>query len=341
MAIIFTGQVFAYDCDSTKVSTQVYNGSGALTSGSNGYTTPEGSTVYDVATLWDTTSGNRYDNNNDRYSGKVDFRFFDNLTCTGDGTDVGTVTVTDGTATSGTEGSLVPGDYAFEAAYSGDGWSYNVDGGFQFTYNGNGNWNWDPNSDKYYHGSKGTCEPFKVAPAVTTTAIDAGTSTTWSNPETAGASVYDTATVGPAGDDGPIDGTVAYSFYDSADCSGTAIGAGGGAVTDGTGANSDTEGPLAAGTYSFEATFTPAEDSPYIGATGVCEDPDTGLVVTTAPTPVPTATPTGSVLAASTPSTGAGASGTTLGVLGIALLLFGSFAFVFARRSRKTHIQNI
>jgi len=91
---------------------------------------------------------------------------------------------------------------------------------------------------------------------VSTTVFDAASSSAWAGNEVYLASAYDTAVVTPDVAP-PAGGTVAYSFFTTSDCTGTATSAG--IVTlnsDGTVPQSETEGPLNAGTYSFDATYT-------------------------------------------------------------------------------------
>ena len=94
---------------------------------------------------------------------------------------------------------------------------------------------------------------------VSTTVFDAASNAAWTNTEVFQASAYDTAVVTPDVAP-PAAGTVAYSFYTTNDCTGTASSAG--TVTlDGTGTvpQSNPEGPLNAGNYSFDAIFTSSD----------------------------------------------------------------------------------
>ena len=101
----------------------------------------------------------------------------------------------------------------------------------------------------------GGAEP---AGALTTTVdgavLDAATSSPWAGTETVGASAYDTASVVNQGM--TPTGSLTYSLFQGAGCSGSAQGAD--TVTlnpDGSVPPSDPEGPLGAGTYSFEANY--------------------------------------------------------------------------------------
>ncbi len=195
-------------------------------------------------------------------TGTVTYTFFANGTCTGSGSPAGTVTVDgDGPVPqSDTEGPLAAGAYSFNAIYGGDGTNDPS----------------DPNA----------CEPFTVAPGPSSTGstvVDAGNSATWTNSEVTGASAYDTSTVSGVGAFTPS-GTVTYTLFPNNSCSvgtgtpaGTVTIAGNGSVP-----QSDTEGPLAAGTYSFKAVYS--GDANYSGSISSCEP------FTVAPGPSSTAT---------------------------------------------------
>jgi hypothetical protein len=180
-------------------------------------------------------------------TGTVSYTFFANGTCSGTGTSAGTVTLT-GTGSvpkSGTKGPLAAGAYAFQATYAGDG---------------------------NYSGSTGPCEPFTVGGGTSktaTTVFDASTNATWSGTESPGASAYDTAAVTASGTVVPT-GTVAYTFFANGTCSGTGTSAGTVTLTaSGSVPKSGTEGPLAAGSYSFQAAYS--GNANYSGSTGPCE----------------------------------------------------------------------
>jgi hypothetical protein len=91
--------------------------------------------------------------------------------------------------------------------------------------------------------------------ATTTTVFDGATSQAWLGTEVYPATAYDTAVVAP--DVTPsAAGTLSYSFFTNGDCTGTATSAG--TVTlnpDGTVPQSNGQGPLSPGTYSFNATY--------------------------------------------------------------------------------------
>ena len=182
-------------------------------------------------------------------TGTVSFSFFATSNCTGTATSAGSPALSGGTATSNSEGPLAVGSYSFQATYSGDA---------------------------NYTGSTGACEPLAVtkAPTTTVTNIKQGGSTVTSI--ASGGSVTDVATVsGQVGAIAPT-GTVAFSFFATANCTGTATSAGSPALSAGS-ATSSSEGPLAAGSYSFQATYS--GDANYVGSTGGCEP----LTVTSPP----------------------------------------------------------
>ena len=102
-----------------------------------------------------------------------------------------------------------------------------------------------------------------------TVVFDTATNAAWSGTETTGASAYDTAAVtvpSPA----VATGTVTYTFYTNNACSGPGSPAGTASLTS-TGAvpNSNTEGPLASGSYSFQAFYS--GDSNFSNSTSPCE----------------------------------------------------------------------
>ncbi|HEV2414630.1 MAG TPA: Ig-like domain repeat protein, partial [Candidatus Dormibacteraeota bacterium] len=215
-------------------------------------------TVFDAATNapWsgtETTGASAYDtasvSTSDGFvaTGTVTYTFYGNGSCTGSGTSAGTVTLTASGAVpnSSTEGPLQAGSYSFQAVYSGD---------------------------NNYAGSTGACEPFTVnigSSQTATTVFDAATNAPWSGTETTGASAYDTAAVTPS-DGFTATGTVTYAFFNNGACSGTGTSAGTVTLTAaGAVPNSSIEGPLAAGMYTFQASYS--GDANYAGSTGPCE----------------------------------------------------------------------
>jgi uncharacterized repeat protein (TIGR01451 family) len=178
-------------------------------------------------------------------TGTIAYTFFSNGSCTGTGTAAGGGDLAQGLApSSSNEGPLPTGSYGFEATYSGD--SNFVD-------------------------SRGSCERVTVAQgssSVATQVDTAGSTTAITNPVAIGTSVRDTATVSHS--DGFIPtGTIDYTFFSNGACTGTGTAAGGGNLTQGLAPSSSNEGPLAAGSYAFEATYS--GDSNFAGSTGSCE----------------------------------------------------------------------
>ena len=109
----------------------------------------------------------------------------------------------------------------------------------------------------------------KATTSMATQVNMAGTTTAITSPIPLGSSVYDTATITHANDIPPT-GTVTYTFYSNGDCTGSGTGAG--TVTlDETGSvpNSDPQGPLAAGSHSFQVTYSGDDD--FVESTSPCE----------------------------------------------------------------------
>jgi hypothetical protein len=100
---------------------------------------------------------------------------------------------------------------------------------------------------------------------------------------TAGESFYDTARLSYGGDSGyttvpsgggssESEGTVSYEFYTGSSCSGTGTSLGTVSVeSNGEVPNSNPTGPLSAGYYSFQATYTPDGKGKVTTVTSPCE----------------------------------------------------------------------
>jgi hypothetical protein len=105
-------------------------------------------------------------------------------------------------------------------------------------------------------------------PTVSSTVEDAATGSAWAGTEVTGATAQDTATV--TGDGGTPSGTVTYALYRNGSCSGTPTStetktlANDGSVPASTGT-----GPLSAGSYSYQATYS--GDANYTARTADCE----------------------------------------------------------------------
>jgi hypothetical protein len=99
--------------------------------------------------------------------------------------------------------------------------------------------------------------------------FDAGTNTAMAGTEISPMSTYDTATVNGLPGMTPT-GTVTYMFFTNGTCSAEGTPAGTVTLTAaGAVPNSQTKGPLAAGSYSFQAVYS--GDANYHGVTGDCE----------------------------------------------------------------------
>jgi len=82
--------------------------------------------------------------------------------------------------------------------------------------------------------------------------------------------VYDTSITGNAiAPFSPLTGSGAYTFFANGSCSGSGSSAGGGMLSGGLAPQSMNEGPLAAGMYSFNATYSGNPN--YLGSTSTCE----------------------------------------------------------------------
>src|SRR6266566_869641 len=185
-------------------------------------------------------------------TGTVTYTFYANGACSGSGSSAGTVTLTTNGSVpnSNTVGPLAVGSYSFQAVYSGDG---------------------------NYAGSASSCEPMTVKASTTTrtSVFDATTNAAWSGGEVGGASAYDTASVTTSGTV-VATGTVSYAFFTNGACSGSGTSAGIVTLTSSGGVpNSNTEGPLAAGSYSLRAVYS--GDTHYGGSTSPCEQFGVGL----------------------------------------------------------------
>ena len=179
-------------------------------------------------------------------TGSVTYSLFDNQTCAGSATASWPVSVNaDGTVpNSPATAPLTAGSHAYQVSYSGDG---------------------------IYPASTAGCEPFTVAPALSTTGAavyDGSTHAAWSGNETAGASAYETATV--TGGVVTPTGTVTYRLFHNQTCTLPAAATWPVSVsTDGTVPNSPGTGALAAGSYSYQASYS--GDPTYASSTGACK----------------------------------------------------------------------
>jgi hypothetical protein len=172
--------------------------------------------------------------------GTVTYHLYAGTDCTDLGNEVGTaetVTMSGGTVPESTAKTLGAGHYFYVAVYSGD---------------------------PHYNGSTGACEKFTVSKADTSLGTEVHNEsgdTVVSASLPLGSSVHDKGTVSGHVASFDLDAssaTVDFTFYASADCSGTGTAAGSIAPGSSSGVAhpSSTEGPLAAGSYSFKAHYT-------------------------------------------------------------------------------------
>ena len=113
-----------------------------------------------------------------------------------------------------------------------------------------------------------------VAPTTTTTLKNAADNSTIANGSSVpyGSSVYDTATLSNLITGETPTGKVQYTFFANGDCSGTGTDAGLKTLVNGLAPQSDTQGPLAAGSYSFDAQYLSGNDPNYSdSAVSACE----------------------------------------------------------------------
>jgi hypothetical protein len=110
-----------------------------------------------------------------------------------------------------------------------------------------------------------------ASPSTISTAVfDAAKNAAWAGTEVAPGSAYDTSTV-TAG----ATGTVSYSFFSNGTCAGNGTDAGTVAMS----THSSTESRLAAGSYSFRASYN--GDGSHTGSTGACESFNVAASTTT------------------------------------------------------------
>jgi hypothetical protein len=262
-----------------------------------------GGSVYDTSSV---TNG---------ATGTVSYLFWTNGDC-GVNEDVAGTDAGSGLALgshSSTEGPLSAGSYSFDTAFTSD-------------------------NTALFTNATGGCEPFSLtvpppvaASTTTSTAVfDAATNAALIDGNlTASGSAYDTSTV-TAG----ATGTVSYTFYSNGTCNGTGTAAGTGLAL---GTKSSTEGPLTAGSYSFEAVYTSDYTALFTGSTSACE-PFTvveGGVGGSTASPSPTAAPTGAVLAATGGGTPAQGLALFLIAFGLLAMVGGALARRLARRRRR------
>ncbi|MBI2285273.1 Ig-like domain repeat protein, partial [Candidatus Saccharibacteria bacterium] len=190
-------------------------------------------------------------------SGNVTYHFYTNDNCDGTSTDE---TVAVGTEAS-TKNSLGAGAYSYKAEYGGD---------------------------DNYNSSVGTCEPFNVSqatPTVVTEIHDDSEAIVTS--VDAGITVHDKATVSGINGFDPT-GDVDFTFYNNGSCEGEGVASGTGtALVSGAAHPSDSQGPLNAGPYSFQAHYNGDEN--YSAKDADCEPLTVNLLspdISTTPDPI-------------------------------------------------------
>ena len=208
-----------------------------------------GAVVHDTATLSGGSSP---------ITGTVTYSFFTNSTCAGTADFTQNVTIgTSNTVPGSSAQTLGAGGYSYSAHYAGD----------------------IPSNAP----ADSTCEPFAVSKAsssTSTTVFDNATKAAWAGTEVAGATAYDTATVTGVAGFAPI-GTVTYNLFSNGTCAGSAGTTQTVTMAAGAAPKSDATGALAAGAYSYQATYS--GDGNYTASTSSCEP----FTVATAPVPVP------------------------------------------------------
>ncbi|HET9780302.1 MAG TPA: Ig-like domain-containing protein [Candidatus Dormibacteraeota bacterium] len=203
-----------------------------------------GDKVHDTATVGTQVGSNVI-------GGTVTYYFFKSDTCPSDGATGAfssePVSMSAGVVPpSSTQSALPVGSYAYDAVYGGDA---------------------------HYNGSKSACEPFTVSATydpstkTTTTIFNASTNAALTGELTLNGSVYDTSNVTHVGGLTPT-GTISYTFWSNNSCTGTGVAAGTNLPL---GSKSATEGPLAAGSYSFKANFTSSDTNNFNNSVSPCE----------------------------------------------------------------------
>jgi hypothetical protein len=179
-------------------------------------------------------------------SGSVTYSLFSGGSCAGTALTTDTETLASGNVpNSSTPAALGAGTYSFQAVYSGDG---------------------------NFAGSTSQCESFTVGQTSVTASgsvEDASSNdSAWSGSEPNGSSAIATASVSGLSGFAPS-GTVTYSLFDGDTCSGSAVSTDTVTLANGEVPDSSATGALAAGSYSFQASYS--GDADYAPATGGCE----------------------------------------------------------------------
>ena len=181
-------------------------------------------------------------------TGNVNFTFFANNTCTGPGTDKGTVALAAGVAhPSQASGALPAGDYAFRAHYNGD---------------------------TNFDASTSDCEPFHVNKAGSSTATELHNNANetvipFSSAVALGTNAHDKATVSEANAAFDPTADVTFTFFTNNTCDGAGTDKGTVALAAGVAHPSQASGALPAGDYAFRAHYN--GDSNFDASTSDCE----------------------------------------------------------------------
>ncbi len=176
----------------------------------------------------------------------VTFSLYDGGSCSGSPVSTDSVGAGGATESSATAG-LAAGTYSYSAAYAGDG---------------------------NYGSSQSACAQFTVGPATPTVSLaveDAATSRAWSGSEATGSQAIASASLGNLIGGFTPTGSVTYSLYAGAGCTGAPVFTHSGGLSNGSAPASGATGPLGAGDYSFRAGYSPA-DGNYSQATSGCAD---------------------------------------------------------------------
>ena len=236
---------------SSSTATTIHN---VLNHGVGVTSVPLGSTVDDSATVTGTAFGTP--------TGNVTFTWFTaSSECGGNSVGAGTVALAGGVAHPSTAfGPLATGSYSFRATYNGD---------------------------TNYTASTGLCEPLTVTKADTSTATTIHNvldHTVGVTSVPLGSTVDDSATVTGTAFGAPT-GTVTFTWFTAAsNCTGNSVGAGTIPLVAGVAHPSTAFGPLAAGSYSFRATYS--GDANYNTSTGPCEPLSVGKADTSTATTI-------------------------------------------------------
>jgi hypothetical protein len=179
----------------------------------------------------------------DSPTGTVTFTLYNNPNATGTPLFTDTESLSGGTATSAGYTTTATGTDYWVATYNGDS-----------------------NNDAITSG--GSAAPVTVTqatPTLSTAIVDVSTGLAWSGNEITGAAAYDTATLGDLVVGVPPSGNVTYHLFEGATCSGTPLESTAKDLAGGVVPSSPSSGPLAAGTYSYQASYS--GDSNYLTVT--------------------------------------------------------------------------